>query len=323
MTGRGRTEPLPSPRAHLAATLRLLDGLVPNEGPWPGADVVRGVLDRPRDLPVSVAADQNGLKYDAYRTHGPDGPAWGIAFNERWQGRAVWRSIEQLAKDLPGDYDVASVRRLRGAVPSPSVNVSVGFDAPGRPPRLKIYLQEADWEQGVVTVDGFAALDADLRGHCTLPRALDGSRALGVLTVVLHPDGTRGLKAYFGGERPTDAADGLLDVPEVRVLCDGLAQCCPSRAWHYLTVRMRADEPARYALNRIWDHTRVGFSTPAALSGAWGEVRALFARAGQTDAFAEIRAAVDALADLRVVPTASAFERGGTSADVYLAAWPR
>lgn len=325
---RGRTEQLPAPRAHLAATLRLVDALVERAGGfdvWPGASAVREVLARPFRLPASVRPEQNGLKYDAYVTEGPDGPAWGVAFNDRWEGRAVWATVEELATRLPdGVYDLDRVRAARAAIASSSVNVSLGFDAPGQPPRLKLYLQEADWAEGVLRADAFASLPEAVRGGCVLPEEVPADAPLGVITVVLRPDGSSGLKVYLGGPTPSDAASGLgARWPEVDALADGMAAACPSRpAFHYLTLRLEEGREPRFAMNRIWDHVRVGFGTGEALDAAWAEVGALFARAGRDEAFAELASMRGALQDLRLVPTAAAYERGGSSADVYLAAWP-
>ncbi len=327
MTARGPSEALPSPRAHLAATLRLVDTLATQAGgwsAWPGGQIVREVLDRPLHLPASVRPDMNGLKYDSYITQGPSGPAWGVTFNDRWQGRAIWPVLDALARDLPGDYDVDRVQRLRRAVPGTSVNVALGFDTPGRPPRLKVYLQEADWRQGVLTVGAFAGLSPDLRGGCVLPGVLAPERALGVLTVVLRPDGSSGLKAYVGGQSARAVAEVLRGgCPEVDALAAGMAAACPSSpAWHYLTIRLEEGQEPRYALNRIWEHVRVGFGGPTALEEAWSEVGALFEVAGRGASFDALRSLRSELGALRLVPTAAAYEAGGTSADVYLAAWP-
>lgn len=327
MSGRGPTDPLPSPRAHLAATLRLVDALAARAGgwsAWPGGDVVRATLDRPFDLPASVRPDMNGLKYDAYVTEGPSGPAWGVAFNHRWQGGAIWAVIDTLGRELPGTYDLDRVTALRRAVPSTSVNVSIGFDVAGRAPRLKIYLQEEDWQGGALTARSFAELSPELRGGSSLPDVVDPEQALGVLTVDLRPDGSSGLKTYVGAQT-AEAAAGVLNgsCPEVMALAEGMAAACPSEpAWHYLTIRMEAGEPARYAINRIWEHVRVGFGGPAAMAEAWAEVGALFARAGKRRAFDELVSVREELHALRLVPTAAAYESAGTSADVYLAAWP-
>ncbi len=328
MSPRGPTEPLPSPRAHLAATLRLVDSLATRAGglsAWPGAALVREVLARPFSLPASVQPDLNGMKYDAYVTEGPSGAAWGVAFNDRWEGRAIWTTVERLARELPGEYDLDWLTSLRGAVPSTSVTVAIGFDRAGAPPRLKLYLQEADWSEGVLSAGSFGELSEELRGGCVLPEVIPAAQPLGVLTVVLRPDGSGGLKTYIGAESAEAAASALAGTSsEVDALAAGMAAACPSGpAWHYLTIRMEAGEQPRYAMNRIWEHVRTGFGTARALDEAWGEVGRLFARAGREPAFDELRGLREELGDLRVVPTAAAFERRGTSADAYLAAWPR
>ncbi len=327
MSERGPTDPLPSPRAHLAATLRLVDALAARAGgssAWPGGELVREALARPFSLPASVRPDLNGMKYDAYVTEGPAGAAWGVAFNDRWEGRAIWATVDRLATDLPGEYDLDWLTALRRAVPSTSVTVSVGFDRAGEAPRLKLYLQEADWSEGVLSAGAFGELGEELRRGCVLPAVVPADQPLGVLTVVLRPDGSGGLKAYVGGETAVGAASALGGTSsEVDSLAAGMAAACPSGpAWHYLTIRMEAGEPPRYAMNRIWEHVRTGFGDAGALDEAWSEVGQLFARAGRQGAFEELRRLRQELGDLRIVPTAAAIEKSGTSADAYLAAWP-
>ena len=324
---RGPTEPLPSPRAHLAASLRLMDALIEQAGgaeAWPGVVAARRAIARPFALPASVRPALNGLKYDGYLTAGPDGPAWGIAFNERWEGAAIWATVRGLASALPGTYDLDRVEAIRAQLRSPSINVSLGFDVPGRAPRIKLYFQEADWSQGVLTAAGFARLSDAARRGCALPPQVPASQALAVLTVVLWPDGRSELKVYVGGASPAAAIACLGGASaEATALAAGLAEVCPSGdAWHYLTLRLGAGEPT-YALNRIWDHVRVGFSDGDALESAWNEIGALFERAGRGTSLQRMRTMRAELGDLRLVPTAAAFERAGTSADVYVAAWPR
>jgi hypothetical protein len=57
----------------------------------------------------------------------------------------------------------------------------------------------------------------------------------------------------------------------------------------------------------------------AGLSSAWADVAGLFAAAGQT--LSALQETLAGLQGVRVVPTATALEGGGASADVYCGAW--
>jgi hypothetical protein len=264
-------------------------------------------------------ADENSLKYDLYLTRGPAGAvAWGATVNDRWEGQALQVEVAGLAGAW--GVDLEPYARLRDALAGagPALTVAVGFDDPARRPRLKLYLQEDVWGRGVATAGALRSLLPSLVAGCELPAWIPRERPVGVLTVVLRGDGTAGLKAYLGGPGAPDAAAGAPD--EVLALASRFEALCPlPRSWHYLTVRMDPGRPPRYAINKIYNHVQVGFEgEPGLLQRAWNEVDALFAASGRPPA-SELRG--DGADGVRVVPTASAWEAGARSADVYCGSW--
>ncbi|MCO4769221.1 MAG: hypothetical protein KDA24_04270 [Deltaproteobacteria bacterium] len=326
------SEPLPSPRAHLAASLQLFDALAEASGglgAFPGAAQWRGHLHRPRALPSVVSARNNGLKMDGYVTRGPDGVAWGFACNDRWEGRAFWAVARGIAADLDalnvaaaaGGYDVARAEALREALGTSSLTISVGFDREGAAPRLKLYLQEAIQGTGVSTVGQLRRHEALLGAR--LPAGLHDELKVGVVTLDLRADGSHGAKVYLGGAEAQELVETLTrSLPRVARELETLAGALPSpslASYYYATLRL--EDELRVALNPIYDVHRRGFGADGALDDTWDEVRALFAAAGRTDE--DIDAVVDTLPSLRLVPTATAVERRATSADLYMAAWPR
>lgn len=321
---------LPSPRAHRAASLRLFDALAEASGgmeAFPGAEVLRRVLGRPRAVPAAVPAAANGLKYDGYLTRSRGTDAWGFTCSDRYEGRTLWRVVEELAADLPGDRAALPAARRFAEGLDASLQISVGFDAPGEPPRLKLYLQERRWGDGVATIDGLRERARALLG-AELPAGL-GELAVGVVTVdvVGGPNGGARLKLYAGGadrwalvRRIGAGVPGVAD--ELATLAGGLDRAEVREAgFHYVTLRVTEDpERPRVALNPIYDVHRLGFRD-GDLRGAWDEVDRLFAVAGVDGGpLRDVRATLD---DLLLVPTATALEAGGTSADAYLSAWPR
>jgi len=297
----------PSPRAHLDGTLALLADLA--GGPLP--DGARAFLDRPADLPASVRPEDAGLKYDVYTTARPGGSAWGFTSNDRWEPAAWAQALDSLLATHGVDrrlYD--ALRGALGAVPA--TTLGLGVDRPGAPPRFKLYLKEARWNDGLVDAARLRALLAPF--ELEVPDWL-GDRPLGVVTVEAWPDGSAGVKLYPGGP---DAASAAAGAPGVA----GLLAAVPDRlpGWWYLTVRLRPGTAPRLALNKIYDVVQLALVDGADPAPAWEELDALFARAGQADALRRVRAAAEA-PGRRVVPTAFAVEEEGRSVDVYLAAW--
>jgi hypothetical protein len=222
-----------------------------------------------------------------------------------------------LVKALPGRWavDVALSLREKLAHRDPSLVVALGF-AHG-PPRLKIYLQEASWQQGL----GTPAELAPFTPACRWPSWLADCE-VGVLTVDLAADGGIGTKAYFG------AADLSVLVQEapaaVQDLANQLVQSSPlPGGWWYLTARMDPGREVRYAVNKIYNPVQLGFTeTGPGVGDAWDDVQRLFASAGNQALFDRLRRLRAGCDGLVIVPTATALEQGGRSTDIYFAAWP-
>lgn len=246
---------------------------------------------------------------------------WGATVNDRWEGPALEPEVAALA-DAWG-IDLAPWRALRAAVgrTGSALTAGVGFDGPDGPPRLKLYVHEEPWGAGVG--DCFGLVDA--MHACSpgwrLPDWLDSSRPAGVVALTLRRGAAPGLKLYLGG---STASDACLGAPgEVRDLGLRLgALCTLPGCWHYVTVRLEPDRAPRYAIDRIYEHVRIGFDgEPGLLDRAWAEVGGLLASAGAPGLEAVLRG--DPAGPVVVVPTATALEDGGRSADVYCASWGR
>lgn len=313
---------IPGPRAHLLGTRRLLARFAALSGATLDPSLV-ALLGAPEALPESVPPEQQGLKYDAYLSPGPSGVAWGVAIGDRWEGEVFRRRAAAWVAALPVRYrldaGLAFGAALAGA--SPAFTLAVGYDAPGRPPRVKLYFQEERWLAGVCTAGELQALLPRLAPGCVLPAWVAADRAVGVVTVELLGDGGLGVKAYLGGPTATACADG--GPPEALALAATLDTASPAPGgWSYLTIRMRPDEPTRYSANKIYNHVQVGFTRGGeGIPAAWADVGGLFAVAGQAATLARLRADLAGIAGLRVVPTASALDAGGRQADVYCGAW--
>jgi hypothetical protein len=314
---------MPPPRTHLAGTLALLACFDRLSGGHPRAGALLSFLDRPGDLPESVPPEKNSLKYDAYLTRAHDRLAWGIAVCDRFEGEKMFPHVVALAESLGGDYRLDAVAPFRDRLANlnPMLTVSVGFDHPEQPPRLKIYLQEANWGAGLCDAATLRALAAELAPGCELPDWIPADRRVGVLTVELLPSGAIGLKAYLGGATPLLAAVGA-PPSALALAADMAARSRLPGGWYYLTVRARPGQPNAYAINRIYNHVKTGFTHGGAhLRAAWLDVGRQFAGAGQRKAFGGLMCAIGGLRGVRVVPTATALEAGGRSADVYCGAW--
>lgn len=303
-----RVQP-PPPRAHLDGTLRAAAHLAALAGGRVPADVA-ALLDRPGDLPVALPPEAPALKYDLYLTAAPT-PAWGLTINHNWEGASFDRALARFLGPRAG--------RVAGLVdalgPIPATTCGIGFDRPGAPPRVKLYLEEAAWDRGLVDAATLRPLAAARLG-ITVPDWLE-DRPLGVVSLELHPDGTTGLKLYPGGATPAAAAAGA---PGVADLVEILDRTSPGPGWYYLTVRLRPDAPPRLAMNKIVNVVQAAFGEGADETPVWDEVGRLFDAAGQAEALRALRGRLT-LPGLRVVPTAVAVEDGGRSVDVYVGAW--
>jgi len=293
----------PGPRAHLRGTRALLAALQQHVGASLDLDALLGAE---ADLPEAPPPDRDGLKYDAYLTRSAAGWGWGLTVNDRFEGARFWPRIERFVQAL-GDYDLGPAHALSAALGSDAVRtVGLGFD-PGRPPRVKLYVQEDAWGAGLQSVPDLP-LPAWARG-----------RRVDVVTVDVLQGGTTRQRVYVGGPTPHASAAGA--PAEVQRLADTMAQACPlGPGWYYTTIRL--DDPPRYAVNKIYDHTRIGFARRGLANGAaWAEVRAAFAAMGQAEHGDALQAIRRGLPGVRVVPTASALDHAGDSVDIYMGAW--
>ena len=298
---------LPSPRspaAHLAGTRALLSALARVAGAGALDPRIDALLGDPAGLP----AVGEGLKYDAYMTSAPDGLAWGFTINSRWEGEVALSRFGTFAHALRADYAWDGVEpfwRRSGGV----LTLGVGFDRPGAPPRLKLYAQEDVWGAGLVEREA-----AEAQVGAPLP-AWWGPR-VDVLTLELMPGGATRWKAYRGAASAEAAAAG--GPPAVVDLAERIGRFSPlGPAWYYLTARL--GETTRFAMNKVYAHGAVHAARGGA--AAWRDTAALFASAGATPRLEALLREVLALRGVKVVPTATALEGGGRSADVYCAAW--
>jgi hypothetical protein len=306
----------PGPRAHLDGTLALVERFAAVAGGHAELPRLRALLDRPSDLPASVSAEENALKYDAYLAAGADGVAWGVTINDRYEPAALRTALAPVAEAWGADLSKLLPIQAAVADASPILTVAAGFDSVDRPPRLKLYLQEDRWGQGLGDA---AAVDALLEPFgVALPAWMARDRRVGVVTIQFR-DGVASAKAYLGAQTAAEAAQGS----PCETLAARFAALCPLEGWYYLTVRLDPGAEARYAINKIYNPVQIGFDQPRLWSVAWREIRGLFDAAGRGESFAAIDTVARELGreGVAVVPTATAFEDGGRSADLYCAAW--
>lgn len=314
---------LPGPRAHLAGTRALVERLLSLAGGHPQAGALLRLLDREEALPEAVPFEENSLKYDVWLTSAPGSRAFGVAVSDRYEGEAMLPALERLLSELPARYDWEAFLRLRDALwrPGTSLVCGVGFADPASPPRVKLYVQEERWAEGIARREELRRLAARICPGARIPEWLPRERPIGVVAMDLVPGGGVRLRAYLGGDSPEAAARGAPD--EARALARIMAEACPHRpGWYYLTVRMDPDGGHRYAVNKIYSHVDLGFSYGGALLElGWRDVGRLFRAAGREEALGALRAELSTVPGVRVVPTATALEDGGRSADVYCAGW--
>ncbi len=300
----------PHPRAHLAGTLRAIAHTLGLVGGALPADV-RALLDRPADLPPTVPPEAAALKYDLYLTAAST-RAWGLTVNDTWEPAAFRAALDRFLG--PRAAPIARLSAALGHVPA--TTCGLGFDAPGRPPRVKVYLKEARWGAGLTDTPTLRTLAAAQLGIDVPPWL--GDRTLGVVAVELHPDGATGLKLYPGGDTAAAAAAGA---PGAAPLVHTLARTSPGPGHYYLTVRLGPDAPPRVAMNKVYNVVQTAFTGRGAdVEGVWSEVGRLFESAGQGGVLQSLRDRLT-IPGLRVVPTATAVEDEGRSVDVYVAAW--
>ncbi len=306
----------PSPRAHLDGTLALVERFAALAGGHPELPRLRALLDRPAALPEAVPPRRNALKYDAYLASGEAGTAWGVTINDRYEPEALRAALEPVAAAWGAPLDRLLPLQAALADADPVLTVAAGFDAADRPPRLKLYLQEDRWGAGVASAGELTGLLEPL--GCRIPAWISHDRRIGVVTLQFR--GTEAsAKAYLAGSTAALAAAGS----PAEDLADRFAALCPMPGYYYLTLRMDPGAPPRYAINKIYNPAHIAFEQPRLWSIAWKEVRGLFAAAGRTDTFEAIDAVARELGreGVAVVPTATAFEDDGRSADLYCAAW--
>ena len=302
----------PGPRAHLAGTLLLVEAF---RDPHPDAAALVALLNRPGVLPTQVDREQHAVKYDCYVARG-DSSAWGVTLNDRYEGaQSLGAATRAFIDALDGAYDLAQVTAAQTAFGGATSTVAIGFDSSDRPPRIKVYLQEDRWGEGVTTLRDFAA-----QTGAACPPWLDPGTEIGVVTVGLTADGRAALKAYIGGPSPIDLT--AAGPAEVVALGAAMAESSPmADGWYYLTIRFDGDG-WRYAMNKVYNVVQIGWTLDGQrIPAAWVDVASLFERAGQTPELTALRARIDALEGVRVIPTATAIEDGGRSVDVYCAAW--
>lgn len=313
-------------KKHLGASLALYDALSRAGGGHPRADQVRAFVDCPERLAVSD--EPFAMKYDGYLAAGTRA-AWGFTVNARYDSRSVSTLLGdaiEAAAASNAEALLEAVARLRGALPRPGMTtVSFAFDRPDQPPRLKVYLQEDRWGEGVGTAEQVGAGLSACGLGCELPSWVAQGTSIGVVTLEAPPDAPLRAKAYIGTSSLGDAFAGSPD--EVRALSLQMAAACPVEStYYYLTMRLARGESVRYAVNKIYDLAaqRYGLERPVTLA-AFRDVAGLFRAAGKTHALhavlAELRRPLADGRSPRVVPTATAIEDAGRSVDLYCAAF--
>lgn len=311
-----------TPRAHLRGVLALVDMAARACGDRAELPALRALLDRPASLPDADAATSEGIKYDVYWAVDASTRRWGVTINDRHERDGFEREVKRFVASLGGRHalDLLEVARAGLTGAAPALTFAVGFDAPDAPPRLKFYLQEDRWGEGVASARDVRALAERIIPNLLWPEWLASERSVGVVTLELDAVGGAGLKLYLGARTAEGAATGA--APEVVALARTMAQGSPlAPAYHYLTVRLSA-RPPRHAINKIYEAVRlVDPRSDLRALDAWRDVAGLFRSAGREAALSDLRARLQEHDRLHVVPTATALEGNGDSADVYFTAW--
>jgi len=299
--------------AHQRAALACLDALAPPEAA--GLAELRALLGRP--LPAQVT--ELGLKYDFYGSVMPGRQAWGLTLNDRHEPAAFGAALEGFVGALGQRYALDAAARLGQRLPGTATltrTLGVGYDEPGRPPRLKLYFQEEPWGAGVCRLSEVSALGAALGLQLQVPAWLAGSTAVGVVCLELHPDGSCGLKLYLGAPEPAALVAGTATPRAVSVLARAMAGACPlGDTYHYLTLRLGPGR-TRYAVNKIYNAVQLLGDGPLRRR-AWHDVAGLFELVAAEARLAQWLERLGSLDGVVVAPTATALEGRLDRADLY------
>lgn len=306
--------------AHQRAALACLDALAPAEAA--GLAELRALLGRP--LPAQIT--EVGLKYDFYGSVMPGRQAWGLTINDRHEPAAFGTALEAFVHTLGQPYTLDAVARIGALLPGTAAltrTFGIGYDEPGRAPRLKLYFQEEPWGAGVCRLSAVPALGAALGLQLQLPSWLPDSTPVGVVCLELHPDGACGIKLYLGAAEPAALATGTGAPPRaVSVLARAMASACPlGDTYHYLTLRLGPGR-TRYAVNKIYNAVRLLEDTPLRRR-AWHDVAGLFELVGAEAHLAQRLERLGSLGTVAVAPTATALEGRLDRADLYFTAIAR
>lgn len=307
-----------TPRGHHAASIQLLRLLHSMTGADP---VAKSLIDRCEATPPSNDAPF-AMAYDTYLTSAPGGLRWGFTINDRFDDDfdTLLREFAAISGHRPNLVD--RVAAVRGALDRDCrLTLGVGFDAPQTQPRLKLYLQEDTWGEGVSPVGALAPILLAAGISTPIPAWISPDRRVGVVTLELADAGWDRAKIYLGGQTPQHATEG--GPPELQHLARRMAKTCPHPGFYYATVRLYPGRAPATAINKIYalaamDYGRNELHTLQALR----DVAALFKAAGRLPALKRLLNQLRSLPELRAVPTATALEDQGRSVDCYFAAFP-
>jgi len=305
-----------SPEAHKAGALACLE-LLSRELDADTRAALRALFDRPL-----VAGHPIGLKYDFYLAVGPEGQRWGVTLNDRHEGADFGDALRELVARLGHGYAIDAIDRLASELDAAGRirTFAVGFDRPGQPPRLKLYVQEEPWGAGVCRAAQLGAVCAAVGLAPELPAWLAPDTTVGVVTLELYADARSGLKLYLGADTPGEL--GALGPPAARPLARALALASPLEPAHYyLTLRL-GDGPPSCAVNKIYEAVRL-VDDARARRRAWHDVARLFELAHAEARLAAVLRELGALERACVVPTATALEGRLDRVDVYFGVWQR
>jgi hypothetical protein len=152
-----------------------------------------------------------------------------------------------------------------------------------------------------------------------LPTWVHPSRPVGVVTLEFLPNGGARAKLYFGGHTPQEAGKDGPDA--LRTLCATMAEACPLPGYYYATVRLYPGQSSGVAINKIYSGAKMDYGTHTESTlDALRDVARLFRAAGQLPRLTALLHRLRALR-VHIIPTATALELGGRSADAYFGAF--